>query len=188
MKLIVILILLPFYGLTQDTIEIHTVSKDVGVISYIIQDSSSTQWSNYITIQPKKLIDSNVYVYILPKGKYFRVLSNMLNYSTFISSTFILPNDLNSIDLTNTSISKGLFKDNLSFTVVASNNIDRYIIQKSTDKKGTRWTTISTITSTGLNQYTVDISGSIFRFFGSLTYRVIPVFKDNVEANPYIFK
>lgn len=182
----ILLLLVCKISFSQDTLQFITVSKDSGVSSYMIQDSSMGYWNTIKLVQPTKLLDSNIYSYSIQKNNKYRILSNMPSF-TYTSVTIQIPINQNNIcQLDSVSINITKYNDILSFTIVNQIGVDHYLIQKSVNNK--RWNNITSIKSNNAYKYTVTIGGNINRHLNNLLYRVIPYFKDKTYSNYYIFK
>lgn len=186
MRALLIIVLMLFSINTysqQTTANWTTVGREVGVVSYSVEKSADGKiWQKTSPeIQPKKLKDSNTYSYVLTETAKYRIAAQMYSNVYYTDAIYVAIGTANSATISDADFSKSwFFWDNLSFDVSGANNVQYFLIEKTTN--GYLWSEETKI------YFGSDYSYSTFRLGKKPQYRVTVFYKDGTKGEVVIFK
>jgi hypothetical protein len=186
MRALLIIVLMLFFINTysqQTTANWTTVGREVGVVNYTVEKSADGKiWQKTSPeILPKKLKDSNTYSYALTETAKYRIAAQMYSNVYYTDAIYVAIGTDNSATITDANYYKSWwFWDNIYFSVINANNVNYFLIEKTTN--GTTWEEVTKI------NYGDSYSYSVFRLGKKVTYRVSVFYKDGTKGEVVIFK
>lgn len=154
-----------------DTLKWAVANEDF-IYKYIIEFGNDTL--NFKAID-SVLPGKKQYAYAIAHiPGYYRIAA--VGVTNFYTKPYFLP-------LNYSVITSPVYKTtSLSWTVGAAINTNTYLIEKSTDNK--TWNRTTNVLNKGIGRYTYKLSRTNKKY----SYRITPVFSNNLKGQPVIFK